>query len=101
MVTAARNRSNELARALGTGLAVWTAMTRLTLHRFDDAFDRHVLIRDTRPMIELLSSPELRAIGEAERLAGQLASSPAARASEQVRRALLDLRCLLERLVPV
>jgi hypothetical protein len=75
-------------------------MTRLTLYRFDDAFDRHALLSDARPLIDLLSSPDMRAFAAARALAGQLAGSATARHAEHVRRALIELRGQLARQVP-
>lgn len=72
-------------------------MNRLTLYRFDDAFDRHVLVRDSRAMITLLSSSEMREIGDARSLLGALAD--ARQHDARLRRALLDVRSEIERRV--
>lgn len=73
-------------------------MTQLELFRFDDAYDRYVLVRDPRPMIELLDSPEIGALNEARALAETLARSKA-RWSEEILSALLTLRRRIELLV--
>lgn len=67
----------------------------LLLCQFDDALDRHLLLHNPAPLVELLTSGELEPSGVARELADEIKRS--SQPTPEVARRLYDLRHRIKR----